>query len=173
MAKAIINKTTALEIIRGDDHALYLNGKVFDFDKADLGDGHFHILKDNKSFSAEVLSVNRAEKKVSLLVNGKKSEVQLKEKIDLLLEKLGMAAESSRKVNVLKAPMPGLILDIKVEEGTEVKAGDPLFILEAMKMENVLKSPGDGIVKSVSVKKGNSVEKNQVLITFRQDGEAV
>lgn len=171
MAKAIIGKNIAIGIIRGDDQTLYLNGKVFDFDKADLGEGHFHILKDNKSLRVEVLSVNRSEKKVSLLVNGKKTEVQLKEKIDLLLEKLGMAAEASRKVNVLKAPMPGLILDIKVEEGMEVKAGDPLLILEAMKMENILKSPGDGIVKSVGVKKGNSVEKNQVLITFKQDGE--
>jgi biotin carboxyl carrier protein len=59
-----------------------------------------------------------------------------------------------------------LIIDMKVQPGDTVKVGDPLLILEAMKMENMLKSPGDGVVKSVKVKKGDTVEKNQVLIEF-------
>ena len=62
--------------------------------------------------------------------------------------------------------MPGLVLEILVEPGHSVNAGDPLMILEAMKMENVLKSPGQAIVKSVEVVKGAPVEKNQVLIHF-------
>jgi biotin carboxyl carrier protein len=69
-------------------------------------------------------------------------------------------------VNHIKAPMPGLIIDLRVKEGDVVKQNDPLIILEAMKMENVIKSPGDGTVKAVKVQKGNSVEKNQVLIEF-------
>jgi biotin carboxyl carrier protein len=62
--------------------------------------------------------------------------------------------------------MPGLIIDLKVKDGDQVKAGDPLLILEAMKMENIIKSPGDATVKSVKVRMGEGVEKNQVLIEF-------
>ena len=64
--------------------------------------------------------------------------------------------------------MPGLVLDIKVEVGQEVLEGEPLLVLEAMKMENVLKSPADVVVKSIDVKQQAAVEKNQVLITFEQ-----
>ena len=62
--------------------------------------------------------------------------------------------------------MPGLVIDLKVKAGDVVKAGDPLLILEAMKMENILKAAGDATVKNVTVKKGDSVEKGQVLIGF-------
>ncbi len=62
--------------------------------------------------------------------------------------------------------MPGLIIDLRVKDGDAVMPGDPLLILEAMKMENMIKASAAGIVKSVKVKKGDSVEKNQVLIEF-------
>ena len=73
---------------------------------------------------------------------------------------------ASTKVNDVKAPMPGLILSMSVAEGDEVKKGDPLLILEAMKMENVIKSPSDGVIKSIKAAQGDSVEKNEVLIQF-------
>ena len=62
--------------------------------------------------------------------------------------------------------MPGLILEINVKEGQEVKENDPLLILEAMKMENVINSPREGIIKSVEVKQGQTVDKNMLLIEF-------
>ena len=62
--------------------------------------------------------------------------------------------------------MPGLILEINIEEGQEVKENDPLLILEAMKMENVINSPRDGVIKSIAVSQGNTVEKNALLIEF-------
>ena len=79
---------------------------------------------------------------------------------------MGMNNTSAGKINSLKAPMPGLIIDLKVKAGDTVKQNDPLLILEAMKMENIIKSPGEGVVKLVKIKKGDSVEKNQVLIEF-------
>ena len=66
----------------------------------------------------------------------------------------------------VKAPMPGLILDVLAKPGQEVKKGDQLMILEAMKMENVLKAQGEGVISGIEVAKGDSVEKNQVLIKF-------
>jgi len=62
--------------------------------------------------------------------------------------------------------MPGLILDIHVDKGQEVKEDEALLILEAMKMENVITSPRDGIIKSVSVSKGEAIDKGHLLIEF-------
>ncbi|MDC1370849.1 hypothetical protein N8289_03300 [Flavobacteriales bacterium] len=53
-----------------------------------------------------------------------------------------------------------------MEKGQEIKTGDPVIILEAMKMENVLKSPIDGIIKSIKAVKATTVDKNAVLIEF-------
>src|SRR6185295_9045954 len=97
-------------------------------------------------------------------INGEKYLIQLRDKFDLLLEKMGMSGVAASKVNVIKAPMPGLIVDLRVKDGDAVKTGDPLLVLEAMKMENIIKSPGDGQVKKVNVKKGDRVEKGQLLI---------
>jgi biotin carboxyl carrier protein len=79
---------------------------------------------------------------------------------------MGMNAAGSGNLKEIKAPMPGLILDLKVAPGDVVKKGDVVLILEAMKMENSIKSPGDGVVKAVNVSLKQSVEKNQVLIQF-------
>ena len=79
---------------------------------------------------------------------------------------MGFSVGSTKQVNFVKAPMPGLILEINVKVGQEVKENDPLLILEAMKMENIITSPRDGIIKLIDAKKGDAVEKNQLLINF-------
>jgi biotin carboxyl carrier protein len=67
----------------------------------------------------------------------------------------------------LKAPMPGLVVTISVEEGQEVKKGQVLLILESMKMQNELKSPRDGVVNRIKVKAGESVEQKQALLSVQ------
>ena len=79
---------------------------------------------------------------------------------------MGFEVGATKQINDIKAPMPGLILDISVTVGQEVKEDEPLLILEAMKMENVFTSPRDGIIKSISVSKGDAVDKNDLLIEF-------
>ncbi|GAB3947740.1 acetyl-CoA carboxylase biotin carboxyl carrier protein subunit [Spirosoma harenae] len=143
-----------------------LNGEPFAWDLVKLSDRTFHILYQNRSYTAEVLNLNAAGKTVSLKINGHIHEVQLKDRFDLLLEKMGISTESSTKVNKFKAPMPGLIVGVSVQPGDVVAKGDNLMILEAMKMENVLKAPGEGTVKAIQVAKGDRVEKGQILVEF-------
>ena len=143
-----------------------LNGEPFAWDLVKLTDRTFHILYQNRSYAAEVLALNTAEKTVSLRINGHIHNVQLKDRFDLLLEKMGMGHAAGAKVNTLKAPMPGLIVGINTAVGDAVSKGDSLLILEAMKMENNLKAPGDGIVKTIRAVKGDRVEKGQVLVEF-------
>ncbi|MCB0395549.1 MAG: acetyl-CoA carboxylase biotin carboxyl carrier protein subunit [Flavobacteriales bacterium] len=85
---------------------------------------------------------------------------------DQLLHSMGLDDLISKKVNEVKAPMPGKVLAIHVEDGSEVKEGDSLLVLEAMKMENVIKSPVDATVRQIRVKAGGTVEKNEILIEF-------
>lgn len=144
----------------------FLNGERFDWDVAKINDTTFHVIKNNKSYNIEVLKLKTDSKEVFLKVNGNKYKYQVKDKFDELLKSLGMDNLASAKVSDLKAPMPGLVLEISVEVGQTIVKGDTLLILEAMKMENVIKSPTDGVIKSIVAKKGEAVEKNQVLLNF-------
>ncbi len=143
-----------------------VDGSPFTWDLEKIADGYFHIIHERKSYRAEVVKVDLGSKSFDIKINGRVHSVQVKNQVDLLLEKVGMNNSTVGKINLIKAPMPGLIIDLKVKAGDHVKQGDPLLILEAMKMENILKATGEGVVKSVRIAKGDSVEKNQVLIEF-------
>ncbi|HET9488045.1 MAG TPA: acetyl-CoA carboxylase biotin carboxyl carrier protein subunit, partial [Chryseosolibacter sp.] len=153
------------EIVTTED-GFTVNGKSVTWDLAAIQDGYFHILLNNKGYRAEVVEVDAGARRFVIKINGRQYPVILKDKFDLLLEKMGMNMNPGARVNHVRAPMPGLIIDLKVKDGDVVKAGDTLLILEAMKMENIIKAPGDATVKSVNVGMGDGVEKNQVLIEF-------
>ena len=146
--------------------AITLNGQPFAWDMADLGDGRYHVLYEGRSYNAEVVAADYATKTIVLKINGQRVELQAKDRFDLLLERLGMSNAAAAKVNELKAPMPGLIVDIRVQPGQAVQKGDPLLVLEAMKMENILKAPADGTVGSLKVNLRDNVQKGQVLVQF-------
>ncbi len=143
-----------------------VNDEPFAWDLVKISDRTFHILHQDRSYRAEVLEMNTVDKTVSLKINGHIHVVNVKDRFDLLLEKMGMSNVASAKVNELKAPMPGLIVGISVQPGDVISKGDSMLILEAMKMENNLKAPGNGTVKTIRIAKGDRVEKGQVLVEF-------
>lgn len=143
-----------------------VNGEAFEWDIVSAGNNSYHIIQGGKSYTAEVLSADYKTKVLTIRVNGTKYEVSVKDRFDILLAKMGMDALAEDKALDIKAPMPGMVLDILVEVGQEIKKGDPIVVLEAMKMENVLKSPSDSKVKAIHAEKGKAVEKNQVLVVF-------
>jgi propionyl-CoA carboxylase alpha chain len=75
---------------------------------------------------------------------------------------------ASESENILKCPMPGLVVDVKVSEGEQVFRGQELVILESMKMESAVSSPGDAVIEAVLVKPGDAVESGMVLIRFKE-----
>lgn len=77
------------------------------------------------------------------------------------LSKSQSASNSGGSIN---APMPGTIFEVNVNVGQEVKKGDVLLILEAMKMENEIMAPHDGVVSHISVSKGSSVSSGDLLV---------
>ncbi|HWB62987.1 MAG TPA: acetyl-CoA carboxylase biotin carboxyl carrier protein subunit [Chitinophagales bacterium] len=161
MIKATVNGKKEFTIDKGE-----LNGQPVEWDLIELRDNTFHIIKDNKSYNATVTGFNADEKTISINVNGNNYDIAIKDKYDLLLQQLGINTKSASSVLSIKAPMPGLIINISATEEAEVQKGDALLILEAMKMENVIKSPRDGKIRKVHVGLRNAVEKNQVLIEF-------
>lgn len=150
--------------------------KSFDFDISETDSSNldsiktsaneYHVLHDNSSYKAEITTSDFNEKLFQVKVNKNTYNINIYNELDSLIKKMGFEVGSLKIVNDIKAPMPGLILEINVKVGQEVKEDDPLLILEAMKMENVLASPRDGVIKSISVEKGNAVDKNQLLIEF-------
>ncbi len=165
MLKVIINEQQTFDIDTNQGETI-LNGQPFQWDLVALGDGRFHILQNDRSYNAEIVEANYAEKSFKVKINQNIYNLAAKDRFDLLLEKMGMTNTAKNKVNNIKAPMPGLIWEIKVQVGDVVKAGDVVLVLVAMKMENALKSPGDGVVKNIKVNRGDSVDKNQILIEF-------
>jgi biotin carboxyl carrier protein len=126
----------------------------------------FHILHESKPFKAEILSADFHQKEYVVKVNNNKYTIAIANDLDLLIKELGFEVGLTKQVNAIKAPMPGLILEISVTVGQVVKENDSLLILEAMKMENSFLSPRDGTIKTISVSLGDAVDKGQLLIEF-------
>ncbi len=145
------------------DHSLNEEDlKYFDIVKG--GHGELHVLKNGKSYQAKIEYTDEKKKSVVLRIGQEEFQVTLSDAYDKLVEKLGLSLQVFHQVNEIKAPMPGLVLSIEVVEGQEVVTGDPLLVLEAMKMENVIKSPGEGIIKRLLTETGKPVEKGEILI---------
>lgn len=142
----------------------FTQDEINSLDVQKLSPTQSHVLKNNHSFKTEIISADYNRKSYGVKIGANVYEVSISNELDLLIEDMGLSLGSSKLVNDIKAPMPGLILEVQVKEGQTVKEGDYLLVLEAMKMENTLTAPRDGVVKSISAMKGQSVDKNQLLI---------
>lgn len=136
------------------------------WDMVEIRDGQFHIIKNHQSYVAEIVAFDQEAKQLTVAVNGQQFELNIQSRMDILLEEMGMSGMNEQKAQDIKAPMPGLVLDIEVEIGQAIEKGDAILVLEAMKMENVLKSSTAGIIASIEIKKGQAVEKGQILVKF-------
>jgi biotin carboxyl carrier protein len=143
--------------------------KSSDFDLVQIDNKHYHILLGESSIEAECTYADLDQKIIHLRIEGTLYKVQLQNNLDDLVQTLGFNLKSESREKEIKAPMPGLVLKVMVNVNEEVKEGQELLILEAMKMENIIQAPTSGIIESISVSDGDAVEKNQVLISFKDE----
>ncbi|PUZ22171.1 biotin carboxyl carrier protein [Chitinophaga costaii] len=162
MIKATVNGKNAFSIENASQ--VTCNGVAVDWSAALLPNGNYSVIMNNQSFAVQLRKIDREHKTVSLQIAGQVFDVKLEEPIDQLLAAMGIKDALGRKVNDMKAPMPGLVLQVLVTPGQAIKKGDPVLILEAMKMENVFKATADAVVKEIKVSPRTAVEKGQVLI---------
>lgn len=165
MKKVLIDTNCSFEIEKLGSQTL-INGSVIQWDMKSVSPNHFHFLLNNRSYSAELVDVNHKDKVALIKINGREYTAALKDDRDILLESMGIRLNQVAHASELKAPMPGMVLDVFVKPGDQMKKGDQLLVLEAMKMENLIKSPADFIIKSIEIEKGDKVEKNQILLKF-------
>ena len=105
-------------------------------------------------------------KNLKITVNGTTYDVQVEETGASSAPVASAPAPSAGAGTKVESPMPGTVLDIKVANGATVNEGDPVVILEAMKMENEINAPCSGTVTSICVNKGDSVDSGTVLVTI-------
>ncbi|MBG6111531.1 biotin carboxyl carrier protein [Flavobacterium sp. CG_9.10] len=139
---------------------------VSQLDVVSVETNKFHILHENTPYKAEIVTSDFNQKSYTVKVNNNSYTVVISNPLDILIKEMGFEVGLTKQVNFIKAPMPGLILEISVVVGQEVKENDNLIILGAMKMENSFLSPRDGVIKSISVAMGDAVDKGQLLIEF-------
>ena len=159
MITGILNSVVQLDLSQTDSD----NFKVLEINYSKK---EIVLSNGSKKFKCKILKENKTNQSFVIKINGEISTIRLIKQVEKAIEKLGIQKVNQKNINILKAPMPGLILDVVVKESEAVKKGDPVIILEAMKMENILTSPVDGIVKEVKVNPQQTVEKNNILIRF-------
>ena len=131
-----------------------------------LPNGNWLLRDGGNLMELEVISQSKDRKQFKFKSGHQTFDVLLRDRSDDLLEKMGFQEAGMAQSSAVKAPMPGLISKVLVETGTVVSAGDPLFVLDAMKMENLVKAPVDATISAVLIKPGDRVEKGQELILF-------
>jgi biotin carboxyl carrier protein len=154
-------KQFLVEII--DDKHIRVDGKVYEVDFESVsGQPVYSLIVDGKSHEAYVAP---GDENWQVLLRGRLFPILVEDEREKRLRSAAGGGAAETGEFHLKAPMPGLVVAIRVAEGQPVKKGELLLILESMKMQNELKSPRDGTIGRVRVKPGETVEQKQTLLS--------
>ncbi len=145
----------------GDGYSVRVQDREYPLEIAERAPGNVILRLNGKVY--EIL-MKRHQSEGELLINGKSCQVHVEDLRLLQLRRLSGAGTDDSGPLQIKAPMPGLVLKILVQEGQKVARRDGLVIIEAMKMENEIRAERDGVVKRIEVKEGQAVDKNQLLL---------
>ncbi len=146
-----------------DEKHVSVDGKVYEVDFESVnGQPVYSLIVDGKSHEGYAA---RGEEEWQVLLHGRLFPITVEDEREKRLRSAAGGGVAETGEFHLRAPMPGLVIAVSVEEGQAVKRGQVLVILESMKMQNELKSPRDGTVGRVRVKAGETVEQKQTLLS--------
>ena len=157
----IDNKEFEIEVV--DERHIRIGDRLLEVDFESVsGQPVFSLILDGKSYEAFVY---QGDEDWEVLIHGQQYQVKTEDEREKRLKTSASGGSMEGGEFHLKAPMPGLVVAILIEEGQEVKKGQVMLILESMKMQNELKAPRDGIMGRIRVKAGESVEQRQTLLS--------
>jgi len=143
---------------------LFDETQVASADMVKTSESTFNLINHLRSVNGQLLEADIAGKRMTIDIEGETYHIEIKDELDQMLEKLGFGAVSEKHIKEIKAPMPGLVLQISVVNGQQVSEGDKILILEAMKMENSILIHTNAVIKKIIVSPGQAVEKGQVMV---------
>lgn len=153
----------------GTSYRVDMDGRVLQVDARNFGDKDaFSLLIDNKSYLVEAAPVKPERGEYFARVLGRHYDVDVLDELMVAVRD----AESARQhtgAHTVRAPMPGLVVQVRVEPGARVSVGEALVVMEAMKMRNELASEVAGVVTSVSVSEGDKVDSQTALVVIERE----
>ena len=143
---------------------LTFQGKKLDVQFKKMSDDRYVLIKENQPYNINIVKLDEG---FDVVVNGTPFQVFVEDEHARKMKELVKSRGSAQAEKVIKAQIPGLIVDVLVEKESNVKTGEPLLILEAMKMENIIKAPFDCEVTEIKVNPKDTVNQNQVLLKVK------
>jgi biotin carboxyl carrier protein len=157
----IDNQEFEIEVV--DERHVRIGDRLLEVDFETVsGQPVFSLIVDGRSYESFVY---QGDEDWEVLLRGRQYQVKIEDEREKRLKAAAGGGLAEGGEFLLKAPMPGLVVSILVEEGQEVKKGQVMLILESMKMQNELKSPKDGKIGRIRVKASESVEQKQTLLS--------
>ena len=146
-----------------DNKTIVVDGEIFELDSQGLANTAMNsIILNGHSFDVDI---SEHDDLYQVMLKGLMYDVKVEDQRTRRLA--GMKRSMTEAVGevLIKAPMPGVIVELPVEVGQSVSKGDVVIILESMKMQNEFKSPKDGAIKSIRVKVGDKIDQNTVMLS--------
>lgn len=152
--------------VQVDDH-------IYSYSLARTSERSFSLLLNDSSFQIYLTGIieDNGIKSLHLSINGNPIVVTVEDHRSQIWKNLANSQPAAAQTFEVKAPMPGRVIRVEVNEGDKVISGAGIFVLEAMKMENEIKSPTTGLIESVRVKAGQSVEKGEILLSVKVNSD--
>lgn len=151
--------------IKTNDFVFYFDmNEIANIDLIQKSPTEFNCINEFRSVNALLVEADTFNKKFKIAIEGEIFSIEIKEELDQMLEIMGFGLTAHKQLTDIKAPMPGLVLEISVKEGQLMNGGENILILQAMKMENSIVIPAGATIKKILVSKGQAVERGQVLV---------
>ncbi len=150
------------------ENRILVNDNEYQYDLLELGGRRYSLLLNNKSYTLHHI---RNETNHHLQVDNNHFILAVEDEHQRKIKKLFKNVTAVPQIQIIKAPIPGLVIKIIAQEGCVVEAGAPLLILEAMKMENIIKATCACRVNEIAVKEKQTVEINQPLLKLVKESE--